>query len=184
MLSQSALKSMNVLFATPCYISAVTMNYVASIFSMTLDAGHLGLPCTLHLHSESLITRGRNKIVMKFLAEQQFTHLFWLDSDIAFASDFGFRLLLADRDVAAGVYPIKSMNWPAEGLPSGMTRHEFEVRYTDYPFNPIMHGGARVSDYADSDGFIEVAEAPNGFMVVKRNVFLAMMQRYPALKYV
>ena len=26
---------MNVMFATPCYISAVTMNYVASIFSMT-----------------------------------------------------------------------------------------------------------------------------------------------------
>jgi hypothetical protein len=31
MLPANALKSMNVLFATPCYISAVTMNYVASI---------------------------------------------------------------------------------------------------------------------------------------------------------
>src|SRR3954447_26647036 len=62
-LPQSALKSMNVMFATPCYISAVTMNYVTSIFSMTLDAGHLGLPCILHMHSESLITRGRNNMV-------------------------------------------------------------------------------------------------------------------------
>src|SRR6266853_1572832 len=107
MLPLSSLKSMNVLFATPCYISAVTMNYVASIFSMTLDAGHFGLPCTLHMHSESLITRGRNKIVIKFLAEQHFTHLFWLDSEIVFSSDQVFRLLLADRDVAAGVYPMK-----------------------------------------------------------------------------
>ena len=48
MLPESALKSMNVLFATPCYISAVSMNYVVSLFSMTLDAGQLGLPCTLH----------------------------------------------------------------------------------------------------------------------------------------
>jgi hypothetical protein len=31
MLPISSLKSMNVLFATPCYISAVTMNYVTSI---------------------------------------------------------------------------------------------------------------------------------------------------------
>ena len=33
MLPDAALKSMNVMFATPCYISAVTMNYVASIFA-------------------------------------------------------------------------------------------------------------------------------------------------------
>jgi hypothetical protein len=97
---QRALKSMRVMFATPCYISAVTLNYVASIFSLTLDSAHLGLPCILHLHSESLITRARNKMVIKFLSED-FTHLFWIDSDIAFSSQSVFRLLLADRDVAA-----------------------------------------------------------------------------------
>jgi hypothetical protein len=183
MLAATALKSMHVMFATPCYISAVSMNYVASIFSLTYDAVSRGLPCTLHLHSESLIPRGRNKMVLKFLSEPHFTHLFWIDSDIAFSADQVFRLLLADRDIVAGVYPMKSMNWPAEGLPTGMTRHEFETRYTDYPFNPIMRDG-KVSEYADSEGFIEVAEAPNGFMAIKRNVFLAMMQRYPELNYV
>src|SRR6516165_7837340 len=133
MLPESALKSMNVLFATPCYISAVSMNYVVSLFSMTLDAGQLGLPCTLHMHSESLITRGRNNIVRKFLAEEKFTHLFWIDSDIAFSAASVFRLLRADRDVAAGVYPMKSNRWPAEGLPAGMTQKEFEDRFTEYP---------------------------------------------------
>ncbi len=34
MLPVSALKSMRVMFATPCYISGVSMNYVASIFSL------------------------------------------------------------------------------------------------------------------------------------------------------
>jgi hypothetical protein len=116
MLPLAALKSMKVMFVTPCYISGVTMNYVASIFSMTLDSAHLGLNCILHLHSESLITRGRNKIVLKFLSDESFTHLFWIDSDIAFQSESVFRLLRADRDVAAGVYPIKNFHWPA-GLP-------------------------------------------------------------------
>ena len=139
MLPLTALKSMKVMFATPCYISGVSMNYVASIFSLTLDSAHVGLPCILHLHSESLITRGRNKIVIKFLSDD-FTHLFWIDSDIAFSSQSVFRLLLADRDVAAGVYPMKSFNWPAEGVPAGMTRKQFETAYTDYPFNPIEHG--------------------------------------------
>ena len=43
-------------------------------FSLTCDAVHLGLDCILHLHSESLITRGRNNIVLKFLSEERFTH--------------------------------------------------------------------------------------------------------------
>jgi len=34
MLPESALNSMNVLFATPCYISNVMMNYVVSIFDL------------------------------------------------------------------------------------------------------------------------------------------------------
>ena len=84
MLPFSALNSMNVMFATPCYISGVSMNYVASVFSLALDSKHVGLPCILHLHSESLITRGRNVILIKFLSEESFTHLFWIDSDIAF----------------------------------------------------------------------------------------------------
>src|SRR5262249_38149392 len=159
MLPESALKSMNVLFATPCYISAVSMNYVVSLFSMAHDAAHAGLPCTLHMHSESLITRGRNTIVRKFLAEEHFTHLFWIDSDIAFTPGAVFRLLLADRDVAAGVYPIKSFKWPDEGISGGMTYRQYQLRY------PIHHGAGRVSPYVDADGFAEVAEAPTGFMV-------------------
>src|SRR5215831_15392258 len=124
MLPDSALQSMNVMFATPCYISGVSMNYVASVFSLALDSKHVGLPCILHLHSESLITRGRNVIVIKFLSDESLTHLFWIDSDIAFQSTSVFRLLLADRD--AGVYPIKRFNWPSDGLPAGLTREPFE----------------------------------------------------------
>ena len=41
-----------------------------------------------------------------------------------------------------------------------------------------------VSSYADADGFVEVAEAPTGFMVIKRHVFKLMMEKYPELNYV
>jgi hypothetical protein len=29
------------------------------------------------------------------------------------------------------------------------------------PYNPVDHGKARVSRFADGDGFIQIAEAPN-----------------------
>jgi hypothetical protein len=179
-LPDSALHSMKVMFATPCYISAVSMNYTVSIFELVMHTKRFGPDCVLHMHSESLITRGRNKMVLKFLSDESLTHLFWIDSDIAFTPQAVCRLLLADRDVAAGVYPMKSMNWPPEGLPAGTTREQFEIRYADYPFNEI----GPVSSFADSDGFAEVAEAPTGFMVIKRHVFYQMMKRYPELNYV
>ena len=84
MLPDEALKSMKVMFATPCYISAVSMHYVTSIFELTLHSARFGLQCILHMHSESLITRSRNNMVRKFLSDETLTHLFWIDSDITF----------------------------------------------------------------------------------------------------
>lgn len=175
---------MKVMFATPCYISAVSMHYVTSIFELTHHCNRFGLQCILQMHSESLITRSRNKMVLKFLSDQTLTHLFWIDSDIAFTPQSVCRLLLIDRDVTAGVYPMKNLNWPEGGLPAGTTRQQFEDRYTEYPFNPIGHGTEPVSSRADSDGFVEVAEAPTGFMCIKRDVFRQMMEKYPNLNYV
>src|SRR5882757_3877277 len=125
MLPDEALKSMNVMFATPCYISAVSMHYVTSIFELTNHCNRFGLQCILHMHSESLITRSRNKMVLKFLSDETLTHLFWIDSDITFTPQSVCRLLLIDRDVTAGVYPMKDFNWPAEGLPAGTTRPQW-----------------------------------------------------------
>lgn len=183
MLPDQNLSTMNVMFATPCYISAVTMNYTTSIFTLSSQATNLGMNCILHMRSESLITRARNKIVRNFLAAETFTHLFFIDSDIEFRPEAAFRLLLADRDVAAGVYPMKKVLWPEQGLPQGMTRQAYETNYTAYPFNPVGLGKKKVRDFVDQDGFIEVAEAPTGFMCIKRDVFLKLMAAYPHLQY-
>ena len=183
LLPDEQLKKMNVMFATPCYISAVSMDYVTSIFNLTWHSAGFGLKNVLHMRSESLITRARNKIVREFLNDEQYTHLFFIDSDIRFTPQAVCRLLLADRDIVAGVYPMKSFNWPAEGLPANTTREESELKYTTYPFNPVGHGSLKVGEFVDEDGFIEVAEAPNGFMCIKRHVFAKLMEGYPHLRY-
>jgi hypothetical protein len=68
------------------------------------------------------------------------------ESDIVFRPDAAIRLLLADRDVASGIYPIKRFNWPSEGIPAGMTREQFEDAYTDYPFNLVAQRATGVSN--------------------------------------
>lgn len=171
---------MKVMFATPCYISAVSMNHVTSIFDLTHHAAQFRLDCILRMHSESLITCGRNQMVLKFLSDETLTHPFWINSDIAFTPQSVCRLLLIDRDMTAGVYPIRRMNWPPNGVPAGTTQRQFEDRRTDYAFNPVGHATS-ASAYVDADGFVEVAEAPCGFMCIKRDVFIEMVARYAEL---
>jgi hypothetical protein len=38
------------------------------------------------------------------------------------------------------------------------------------------------SAYADADGFVEVAEAPTGFMGIKRRLLMDMMEGHPELQ--
>ncbi len=184
MLPDSALRSMKVMFATPCYISAVSMNFVTSMYQLAYACSQTGMTTLLQMRSESLITRARNRMVKVFLEDPSLTHLFWIDSDIAFKPEAVFRLLLADRDIAAGIYPLKVNNWPPQGLPTKLTYPEYERNYTSYAFNPIGQGEEPLEPYIDGDGFIEVAEASTGFMVIKRDVFLRMMNHYPELNYV
>jgi len=184
LLPDTALRSMKVMFATPCYISAVSMNYVTSIYALAYSCSQLGMTTQLAMRSESLITRARNRMVRDFLADESLTHLFWIDSDIAFTPQAVFRILLADRDICSGVYPLKINYWPQEGLPAGMTYPEFQRHYTQYAFNPVGQGLEPLPPYTDGDGFIEVAEATTGFMAIKRDVFKKMMRHYPELQYV
>jgi hypothetical protein len=71
MLPDAALFSMKVMFATPCHISAVSMNYTVGIFDLVMHTKRFGPECILHMHSESLITRARNKMVLRFLEDER-----------------------------------------------------------------------------------------------------------------
>ena len=177
MLDQSHLRSFKVGLATPCYGSTVFLSYHASIIKLT----HAALRNGLHLHhmfagGDSLITRARNDLAARFMADKSLTHLLWIDADIGFEPEAIFRLLLADRDIVGGVYPLKRYAWP-DTMPEGITQAEFERRYARYPFNPCE--GASV----DQDGFVEVEDLPPGMMCIKRCVFDGLKANLPELAY-
>lgn len=186
MLSESELRHIYPVIATPSHDGKYFHNYVLSLLNLIHRAGLAGMPLQVMLQrGESLITRARNNCVADFLARPEWTHLFWIDSDIGFSPEAAMRLLAADRDVTAGVYPLKRENWPEQGLPSDMTQEEFETAYTRYTVNAEPQEGSKsVNLRIDAEGFMEVEEAPTGFMVIKRGVFERMMAEYPELQYV
>jgi hypothetical protein len=185
LLDRSALKRFLPLVATPCYGGMVCLNYALGILALQRACAAEGFPLEFHLRrGDSLVTRCRNDCVAVFLANPQFTHLFFIDADIGFTPEAAFRLLLADRDVAAGVYPLKREDWPGAGVPQGTTRPRFEALYQRYTVNTGRQGETSVELSIDRDGFMEVREAPTGFMCIKRQVFDRLIAAYPELQYV
>ncbi|MEN8282545.1 hypothetical protein [Acinetobacter gerneri] len=173
MLEKEQLKAMYPLIVTPSHDGKFFFNYVNSLLNFYQQALANGLPVQfLLMQGESLITRARNNCVAQFLANPEWTHLVWVDSDIGFQPEAIFRLLLSDYDIVAGVYPLKTDQWPEGGLPEGMTAQQFSNMYQRYTVNARNKDNAEKLEFnIQEDGFLELSEAPTGMMCIKRDVF-------------
>ena len=76
--------------------------YVAAAKKIELQFGTIG--------NESLITRARNTIVQLFM-DGDYTHLLFIDADLAFNPTAVIRMLEYDKDVVTGIYPRKTIDW-------------------------------------------------------------------------
>lgn len=186
MLPESALADMYPVIMTPSHDGKYFHNYTLSLMNIIHTSATRGWPLQALLQrGESLITRARNNCVASFMEHPEWTHLVFIDSDIGFSAEAFYRLLLADRDVAAGIYPLKKENWPEEGVPEGTTQTDFERRYTSYTINASEHeNSGKVILNVDKEGFMKVDDAPTGFMAIKRSVFEKMIAAYPELQYI
>ncbi|QEY24226.1 hypothetical protein [Neisseria animalis] len=186
MLPESALKNFYPLIVTPSHDGKYFHNYTLSLLNLIYKAASSDIKIQVLLQrGESLITRARNNAVAEFLSHPEYTHLVWIDSDIGFSPEAFFRLLLADRDVAAGIYPLKKEDWPQEGVAEGTTKEMFNTRYTHYTINTHTANEEGIVELnVDEDGFMQVDEAPTGFMAIKRGVFDKMIAAYPDLAYI
>lgn len=180
------LKDIYPIVMTPSHDGKFFQNYVLSLLNFVVQSQNAGMRLQVMLHQgESLVTRARNNCVASFLGNPEWTHLFWIDSDIGFSAEAAFRLLRSGYDIAAGVYPLKRENWPEQGVPTGTTKQMFEAGFTRYTVNTTAaEGSSELQLVVQPDGFIKLSEAPTGFMVIKRSVFERLMEAYPQYNYV
>ncbi len=166
--------------ATPCYGGMVTSLYATSLMRLQnacLQRG--GIDLTVFMTSgDALIPRARQGLVAQFLHNDAATHLIFIDADISFAPDQVFRLLDFNKDVAAGVYPTKKVDWAKAITQAKEGQTNLESSALSY-----VMGLEDPAKTATQNGFAKALYAGTGFMMIKRKVFLAMIERYADLKY-
>lgn len=175
------LRKMNIFFATPCYGGMVSDQFFLSMFRMSQVLIQYGIPFRLTtLRNESLITRARNILTAMFLEDTSCTHLMFIDADIEFDPDSVIRMLAMDKDIIAGAYPKKTINWNNiyNAANSGIT--DLASYGADYAINLKIQEGNKVKT---SMGAIEVLDASTGFFLVKREVIEKLVEAHPELHY-
>jgi len=174
---------MNILIAIPCYggnVSNLTFHSILNTLRWLNDQGHNIRVETLP--TESLINRARNKFVTKFLDNKEFngTHLLFIDADIGFTIDNLKRIIDFNKDVVTCTYPVKGFYWQQllDRIKKNTNIDEKLMRDYLLQFNVNLYPNTEFRD-----GFARVKESATGFMMIKREVFTAIMDKNPQLKY-
>ena len=55
--------------------------------------------------NESLVTRARNNLVAKCMANKQISHILFIDADVGFDVESIYKLIAHNKDIVGGIYP-------------------------------------------------------------------------------
>jgi hypothetical protein len=103
-----------------------------------------------------------------------------VDGDISFDPSSVVKLLKCDKDVVSIPYPMKTINW---------NKVHSRIKDNNISIEDLSKSGftypIKVEDQQNinvSKGIMEVTHAPTGFMLIKKEAILKMVERYPHLK--
>ena len=166
--------------ATPVH-SECSIHYTQSLLELQKECWRKKIGVRFHLMKSSLVTQGRNMCVSAFL-ESDSTHLLFIDSDISFNAGAAERLVACDKDIISIPYPLKDMNWDKalKLFEEGKLKTAQDIRnkaFYRYPMKVPDNNAIKIKD-----GIIEVTHSPTGFMMIKREVFDKMIEKYPHLR--
>ena len=182
------LRTKKIFIATPMYGGQCHGTYTKAVADLLTMCTKYGIDARLFfIFNESLITRARNYCADEFL-RSDYDYLLFIDSDIHFeAKDVlvlsHFATNNPDMDVVCGPYPKKAISWEKIKVAvdkgyADKNPNVLEEFVGDYVFNP--------ADGVTSfrlDEPVEVKEGGTGFMLIKREAFKRMDEKYPELLY-
>lgn len=158
--------------ATPCYGGNVHVYYMESVIQLISLCNKYKIKTQFFkIPFESLIPRARNVSACAFL-KSGFTHMIFIDADIEFNAEDVIQMILSNKELIGGTYPTKCLN---PKLLSKATGEENEYR------NIISKSVNYTSQGLKTEiinGIVECDYIATGFMVIKREVFLQILEKY------
>lgn len=170
---------MKIFVAIPCYGGVINCETTQSLLKMMeVFRKHKIEAVVEFLTTESLISRGRNTLVAKFLMSDS-THLLFIDADLIFNPVAVLKMLNENVELIGCPYPKKKYNWLKVAKYGGDFKNigETQTKFTDINYNVL--GGEMIT----KGSVIPAKDIPTGFMLIRRSVFATLMANYPERNY-
>ena len=174
-------EKISIIVCTPVH-SEVSMHYTQALLEFQKVCMLKNILVSFVILKSSLVTQGRNLCVSSFLnSDHKYSHLLFIDADINFTPESIFEMIALDREVIAIPYPMKTINWDKVDRLSKEIKYKNSTELSTLGFTyPIKV--ADTSNIIVQNNVIEVTHAPTGCMLIKRQVFDKMIEKYPDLE--
>lgn len=173
--------AINLFVGTPMYGGMAAVNFITSFVNLQRDCANMGMPCGYSfIGNEALITRARNEIAHVFL-QSNATHLLWCDADIGFEPGDIFKMIGADKDIVGAACPRKSLNWDRiqKVIRANPGRDFTHDELMNVSGDLVVPGLGPQDPLASLSEPVEVQWLGTGLLLVQREVFLKIQQRFP-----
>jgi hypothetical protein len=178
---------------TPCYGGLCHVNYILKIMETKEVLHRMGITMILQfIRNESLITRGRNNLVAKAMSDQEMTHILFIDSDITWDPIHIVKLIIADKELVGGIYPIKKYHWDRlskEGIQGILERkaspYNKDLTDTQMIYHNLLHYNFNYLQNQNKieNNLMEIYTLATGFMMIQRSCIDKMIAAHPQCKY-
>ena len=183
---------------TPCFGSVCFVNYVSCLMQTKELFQNFGIKLhVLFCKSDSLVSRARNNLVAKAMNDPEMTHIFFIDNDITWDPFDIIKLLIADKPIIGGIYPLKTYNFnrivPTEQNPNPVQRiidtknasQLSKINNQDaIQMNMLRYNVNYISNQIKIEkNLTQVKHIATGFMMIQRSVIEKMSNAYASTKY-
>jgi hypothetical protein len=195
-------KTIKLVILTPCYGGVTYVNYMICLintieyFRAISDAG-IG-KINVHVEfckNDSLVTRARNNLIAKAMNIPDATHFMFIDNDITWNPIEIVKLLISDKEVVGGVYPLKNYKWE-NILKNGNISEKIAEKKRQTPMfqqfddETILKSqllkynmNALSLEMKIENNISQIRHLPTGFMLIQKNAIEKMITSYPETKY-
>jgi hypothetical protein len=163
--------------STPCYGGLCLEPYLTGILRLQILMIQKGYQLMIDTtENESLVHRARNVSVGRFVQKTEAEYFMFIDADVHFDPESVVRLLESGHDVSVACYPKKCVMWDQakQFVKQGDQRDPAKMASS-----LVVNFGA--TNRPVVNGFIEILDGPTGFMLIKREVFKNLEEKFPEL---
>lgn len=181
--------ALKILIATPAYGDKVHTGYHESIAGLVTAFARAAPDIVFEqkVINVPVLATARNILASMVIDDPSFSHLLFVDADMAFSPSLIAKMLQSKRPFVASVYPEKVTHWKELGeelAKDRMPTMQARLVTSSYVcgkelWEEEVGSGKRVIRMVD--GLCRIGLAGTGVMLIAREALLAIKDRFPAL---